>query len=212
MPASTPTACCGARPASTASSASTRRAAGWSARRAWCCATSSAWSIPRGWGLPVLPGTQFVTVGGAIANDVHGKNHHETGTFGDHVKSLRLLRTDGQEIVCGPDRATRVVRRDRGRPRPDRPHRRGRAAAPPRARSVARHRDDCLFRPRRILPPVRGIASRLGARGLLDRLHLGRRRPRPVHARQAGSRRARQPGASGGSPCRWCRRFRWSTG
>jgi len=59
-------------------------------------------AIPRGWGLPVLPGTQFVTVGGAIANDVHGKNHHETGTFGDHVRSLRLLRTDGQEIVCGP--------------------------------------------------------------------------------------------------------------
>ena len=59
--------------------------------------------VPRGWGLPVLPGTRLVTVGGAIANDVHGKNHHEAGTFGDHVKSLRLLRTDGQEIVCGPD-------------------------------------------------------------------------------------------------------------
>src|SRR5260370_29511786 len=60
-------------------------------------------AIPRGWGVPVLPGTQFVTVGGAVTNDVHGKNHHETGTFGDHVRSLRLLRTDGQEIVCGPD-------------------------------------------------------------------------------------------------------------
>jgi FAD/FMN-containing dehydrogenase len=60
-------------------------------------------AIPRGWGLPVLPGTEFVTLGGAIANDVHGKNHHATGTFGDHVRSLRLMRTDGRKIRCGPD-------------------------------------------------------------------------------------------------------------
>ncbi|MCU4121176.1 FAD-dependent oxidoreductase [Variovorax sp. N23] len=59
--------------------------------------------VPRGWTLPVLPGTQFVTVGGAIANDVHGKNQHVQGTFGDHVQSLRLLRTDGQLQDCGPD-------------------------------------------------------------------------------------------------------------
>ena len=58
--------------------------------------------VPRGWMLPVTPGTQFVTVGGAVANDVHGKNHHAFGSFGDHVLQLTLLRTDGEKIECGP--------------------------------------------------------------------------------------------------------------
>lgn len=60
-------------------------------------------AIPRGWMLPVTPGTQLVTVGGAIANDVHGKNHHVMGSFGDHVQRLTLLRTNGEVIQCGPD-------------------------------------------------------------------------------------------------------------
>ncbi|WP_027014185.1 FAD-binding oxidoreductase [Comamonas composti] len=60
-------------------------------------------ALPRGWMLPVTPGTQLVTVGGAIANDVHGKNHHVLGSFGDHVQSLTLVRTDGELIHCGPD-------------------------------------------------------------------------------------------------------------
>ena len=58
--------------------------------------------LPRGWSLPVTPGTELVTVGGAIANDVHGKNHHKFGTFGDHIRSVKIVRTDGSEIDCGP--------------------------------------------------------------------------------------------------------------
>ena len=58
--------------------------------------------LPRGWMLPVTPGTQMVSVGGAIANDVHGKNHHLVGSFGDHVRHLVLQRTDGSVIECGP--------------------------------------------------------------------------------------------------------------
>ena len=58
--------------------------------------------VPMGWFLPVTPGTRFVTVGGAIANDVHGKNHHRTGTFGQHVLRLALRRSDRGIVLCSP--------------------------------------------------------------------------------------------------------------
>jgi FAD/FMN-containing dehydrogenase len=60
--------------------------------------------VPAGWFLPVTPGTRRVTVGGAIANDVHGKNHHRAGTFGRHVRALELLRSDGSRTECTPER------------------------------------------------------------------------------------------------------------
>jgi L-gulonolactone oxidase len=60
-------------------------------------------SIPRGYFVPVTPGTKYVTLAGAVANDVHGKNHTRSGTFGRWVRHIGLLRSDGSHLKLTPE-------------------------------------------------------------------------------------------------------------
>jgi decaprenylphospho-beta-D-ribofuranose 2-oxidase len=64
--------------------------------------------VPRGWFPPVTPGTKFVTMGGAVASDVHGKNHHVEGSFGQHVIDLDLLTPGGERLTCSRDQNRRL--------------------------------------------------------------------------------------------------------
>lgn len=66
--------------------------------------------LPLGWMLPVTPGTQYVTLGGAVANDIHGKNHHLYGTFGHHVTEIVLYRSDSGIILCNPNKNSDIFK------------------------------------------------------------------------------------------------------
>ncbi|MEO5668345.1 MAG: FAD-binding oxidoreductase [Bdellovibrionota bacterium] len=66
--------------------------------------------IPHGFFLPVVPGTQYVTLAGAVANDIHGKNHHRAGNFGRHVMRFELLRSSGEKIVCSREENAELFR------------------------------------------------------------------------------------------------------
>ncbi len=61
-------------------------------------------TVPKGWFLPVTPGTKFITVGGAVASDIHGKNHHIDGSFSNHVQELDVLVPSGVILNCSPEK------------------------------------------------------------------------------------------------------------
>ena len=70
--------------------------------------------LPRGFFPPVVPGTRFVTVAGALASDIHGKNHHVAGSFSNHVRDVELLTGTGEIVVCDAERRTELFQATAG--------------------------------------------------------------------------------------------------
>ena len=132
----------------------------------------------RGWASPVSPGTQYVTLGGMVASDVHGKNHHVAGCFGESVRALRMRVGDGRVLEIDEALRAGSVPRDARRHGTDRPH--------PRGRGPARADSELLdLRPQRALRRPRGAARHparrelaFAVRGRLGRHHGARIRTR----------------------------------
>jgi len=70
--------------------------------------------VPRGWFLPVTPGTKFVSLGGAVASDVHGKNHHVAGCFGEHTAWVDLITAAGATVRCSASEEQELFAATRG--------------------------------------------------------------------------------------------------
>ena len=66
--------------------------------------------VPRGWFLKVTPGTKLITIGGAIASDIHGKNHHVEGCFSECIKEFKIILADGEVVTCSKEAAPELYK------------------------------------------------------------------------------------------------------
>ena len=169
-----------------------------------------AHAAPLGFFPAVVPGTQFVTLGGAIANDVHGKNHHRRGTFGCHVEALTLLRSDGRDHRLLGDRQCAALLGDDRRHGADRPHPRRNDPADAGCLRSTSSSGRRRFRPRRIssTSPRQADAENEYAVAWIDQLASGRRAGRGLLLTGNHSPHgARRPAGAGvASRCRSSRR------
>ena len=165
---------------------STRSPACCGARPACRCWRLNRLLLRRGWFVPVSPGTQFVTLGGMVASDVHGKNHHVDGCFGQHVRSLKLRVADGRVLECSDEHEARTLPRDHRRHGIDRPHPGSRVphAPHPLALDLGREPADRRFG-RHGGRAERGRQDLAHDRGL-GRLPGPRRRPGTRHPHDSG--------------------------